>query len=142
VHQRRREIERPNAFCPAIVDGSTSLFAKLTMRPQKAHKTDMTTQAHVNLSEAMGLRYIVWHSASERPPAQQIPYRSYLVWLHYRSGLISQGIPQVIRYSLELQDWVVEDFGRGRGVENLVVAFWAEIPRPAEAGVNTLEQPL
>jgi hypothetical protein len=102
----------------------------------------MTTQAHVRLSEAMGLRYVVWHSVSERPPAQRMPYRSYLVWLHHRSGLISQGIPQVIRYSLESQDWVAEDFGRGCDVENLVVAFWAEIPRPTEAGPDTLEPPL
>jgi hypothetical protein len=65
------------------------------------------------MCEAMGLRYLVWHPASERPPQQRHPCRAYLGWL--RQGLVEHGIPRIVRHSRALNDWMPEDLCYGQG---------------------------
>lgn len=88
-----------------------------------------------SMIEVMGLRYLAWRPASERPLPSRLPRRAYLGWLHY--GRIEHGMPGIIRYSVALNDWMPEDLCGGLdGAGKLVVAFWAEIPRPTEAGLG------
>lgn len=78
---------------------------------------------------------VEWISASTSPPRPQTPFKPYLVWARAMRGPITSGVPMIVQWERDAECWNQAALCWGlRHGDHLVVAHWAEPPRPREAG--------